>query len=114
MGKMKCLTFDGKQVKIQIWDTAGQERYETITTQYYRRAQGIILAYDVTRKESFSNVRKWLRYVEEFAEQDVKISLIGNKIDLDDQREVKTEEAIQMAQEFCIPWFETSAYTGEH
>jgi len=112
--KMKCLTLDGKQVKVQIWDTAGQERYETITTQYYRRAQGIILAYDVTRKDSFSNVRKWLRYVEEFAERNVKVSLIGNKIDLEDQREVETKEAEEMAQEFCIPWFETSAYTGEH
>jgi len=112
--KMKCLSFDGKQVKVQIWDTAGQERYETITTQYYRRAQGIILAYDITRKESFNNIRKWLRYVEEFAEHDVKLTLIGNKVDLSDQRSVSIAEAEELAKDFNIPWFETSAYTGEH
>lgn len=112
--KMKCLSVDGKQVKIQVWDTAGQERYETITTQYYRRAQGIVLAYDITRKESFNSIRKWLRYVEEFAERDVKLTLIGNKSDLSEQRRVTVEEAEALAQEFNIPWFETSAYTGDH
>ena len=76
--------------------------------------QGIILAYDVTRKDSFSNIRKWLKYVEQYGEQNVKMSIVGNKIDLTDEREVTAEEAEQLADEFSIPWFETSAYTGQH
>ena len=76
--------------------------------------QGIILAYDVTRKDSFSNIHKWLKYVEQYGEQNVKMSIVGNKIDLTDEREVTAEEAEKLADEFSIPWFETSAYTGEH
>jgi len=112
--KMKNMTLDGHRVKVQIWDTAGQERYETITTQYYRRAHGIILAYDVTSRHSFNNVRKWLRYVEQYAEQNVRLSIVANKIDLCDEREVSSEEAERIAEEFNVPWFETSAFTGEH
>ncbi|XP_047132317.1 uncharacterized protein LOC100204948 isoform X1 [Hydra vulgaris] len=112
--KMRCLVISGKQVKVQIWDTAGQERYETITTQYYRRAHGIILTYDVTRHDSFVNVRKWLRYVEEFADGNVKLVLLGNKSDLTDARKVTKVEAQALAEEFKIQWFETSAYTGEN
>ena len=59
-------------------------------------------------------MRKWLRYVEEYGEQNVKVSMVGNKIDLADEREVTQEDAEQLADEFSIPWFETSAYTGEH
>jgi len=73
-----------------------------------------MLAYDITRKESFENVRKWLRYVEEFAESNVKVILVGNKCDLSEQRAVSTNAAEHLAQEFNIPWFETSAYTGEY
>jgi small GTP-binding protein len=79
---------DGKRLRMQIWDTAGQERFETLTAQYYRRAQGIMLVYDVTKERTFTNVSKWLRNIEENAVDNVRIVLVGNKIDLENQREV--------------------------
>ncbi|CAI7998029.1 Ras-related protein Rab-15 [Geodia barretti] len=63
--KLKTLNVDGKRLRMQIWDTAGQERFETLTAQYYRRAQGIMLVYDVTKERTFTNVSKWLRNIEE-------------------------------------------------
>jgi len=112
--KMKQLEIDGKRVKVQVWDTAGQERYETITTQYYRRAQGIVLVYDISNMNSFVSLRKWIKYVGEFAQRGVSISLVGNKNDLHEQWKVSQEEAAELAREFNVPWFETSAYTGEN
>uniref|UniRef100_A0A671M6J5 small monomeric GTPase n=1 Tax=Sinocyclocheilus anshuiensis TaxID=1608454 RepID=A0A671M6J5_9TELE len=63
--KMKTLEIDGIKVRIQIWDTAGQERYQTITKQYYRRAQGIFLVYDITSERSFQHIMKWASDVDE-------------------------------------------------
>ncbi|XP_036448554.1 ras-related protein Rab-15-like isoform X2 [Colossoma macropomum] len=90
--KMKTLEIDGIKVRIQIWDTAGQERYQTITKQYYRRAQGIFLVYDITSTLSFQNVVKWASDMEEYAPQTVQKILIGNKSDEEHRRQVATEQ----------------------
>uniref|UniRef100_A0A8C7DPY5 small monomeric GTPase n=1 Tax=Oncorhynchus kisutch TaxID=8019 RepID=A0A8C7DPY5_ONCKI len=63
--KMRTLQVDGIKVRVQIWDTAGQERYQTITKQYYRRAQGILLVYDITSSSSFQHILKWASDVDE-------------------------------------------------
>lgn len=90
--KIRTINLDGKNVKVQIWDTAGQERFRTITQTYYKGAQGIILAYDCTRTESFQNVGNWVRQIENHAAPDVKKILLGNKCDLTDKKVVSKEE----------------------
>jgi len=101
---------DGKRVKLQIWDTAGQERFRTITTAYYRGAMGILLVYDVTDESSFNNVRGWMRNIEQHASQNVNKVLIGNKCDVSADKRVITKARGQaLADEFGIPFFETSA-----
>eukprot|EP00301_Raphidiophrys_heterophryoidea_P013653 c21123_g1_i1.p1 GENE.c21123_g1_i1~~c21123_g1_i1.p1 ORF type:complete len:236 (-),score=60.07 c21123_g1_i1:300-926(-) len=112
--KIRTINLDGKRVKLQIWDTAGQERFRTITTAYYRGAMGILLLYDVTSEESFNNVRSWMQNIQENASTDVLKVLIGNKCDLIDQRVISTEQGQRLANEYKIPFFETSAKTSEN
>ncbi|XP_036448553.1 ras-related protein Rab-15-like isoform X1 [Colossoma macropomum] len=110
--KMKTLEIDGIKVRIQIWDTAGQERYQTITKQYYRRAQGIFLVYDITSTLSFQNVVKWASDMEEYAPQTVQKILIGNKSDEEHRRQVATEQGSKLAKCYGMDFLETSARTN--
>jgi Ras-related protein Rab-8A len=84
--KIKTVSIDNKNVKLQIWDTAGQERFRTITQTYYKGAMGIVLAYDCTSEESFNNVRNWVRQIELHANPNVEKILIGNKSDLENKK----------------------------
>jgi GTPase SAR1 family protein len=79
--KNKIVTIDNKKVKLQIWDTAGQERFRSVTHAYYRDAQALLLLYDVTNQSSFDNIRAWLGEIKQYAEEDVVIMLLGNKVD---------------------------------
>ncbi len=106
---------DGKHVQAQIWDTAGQERYRAITNAYYRGALGAVLVYSVTDRASFNNIPRWFRELREYANADVVLLLLGNKVDLIDQgydREVTYEEGRQAAEEFGLIFMETSALSG--
>lgn len=107
--KMKTISVGGKTIKVQIWDTAGQERFESITKQFYRRAQGIILVYDITSKVSFEALPKWIDYVKQFAREDVSVLLMGNKKDKEDNRQVAEEEAKKFAEKNKLLFYETSA-----
>mmetsp|Transcript_13894 Transcript_13894/g.50609 ORF Transcript_13894/g.50609 Transcript_13894/m.50609 type:complete len:217 (+) Transcript_13894:256-906(+) len=108
--KIRTVELDGKRVKLQIWDTAGQERFRTITTAYYRGAMGILLVYDVTDESSFNNIRNWMRNIEQHAADNVNKILVGNKCDMDEsKRAVPTSRGQALADEFNIPFFETSA-----
>ncbi|EFC35256.1 rab family small GTPase [Naegleria gruberi] len=89
---------NGKKVKLQIWDTAGQERFRTITTSYYKGAQGVIMVYDITQRKSFENLSTWLNDVKQYADPNVSLILVGNKVDLEDQRQVTENEANEWAQ----------------
>nr|XP_014097131.1 ras-related protein Rab-43 isoform X4 [Bactrocera oleae] len=93
---MKTVNIEEKQ--LQIWDTAGQERFRTITQSYYRSANGVIIVYDITKRSSFSNLQKWIEEVRRYTASNVLLILIGNKSDLDEEREVDFEEAKQMCQ----------------
>lgn len=101
-------------MKLQIWDTAGQERYRNITSNYFKDAQGAILAYDCTSEESFNNVRNWVRQLEQHTNgrQNIECILIGNKADLLDQKMIQPEQGQELADEFGMTFFETSAHTG--
>ena len=105
---------DGKIVKIQIWDTAGQDRFRSITKNYYKGAHGIILIYDVTSRKTFENVKNWVDQIREEVSPKVSIILVGNKIDDEQGRKVKTEEGENMAKECGLSFFETSAKSGEN
>jgi len=107
--KVKTVDIDGKRVKLQVCDTAGQERFRTITTAYYRTAQGIILTYDVTNAESFGNLKMWAKAIDQHAAKSVNRILVGNKCDLEDKRVIETSKGQELAAEFGIKFFETSA-----
>ncbi|KAM8833881.1 ras-related protein Rab-15-like [Synchiropus picturatus] len=112
--KMKTLDIDGIRVRVQIWDTAGQERYQTITQQYYRRAQGIVLVYDITSEPSFQHIVKWASDVDEYAPEKVQRILVGNKCDEESFRRVSSEDGSKLAETYGMEFFETSASTGSN
>lgn len=108
--KIKSILIDDSKVKLQIWDTAGQERFRTITTAYYRGAMGILLVYDVSDEASFTNVRNWMRQIDQNAAENVNRILIGNKSDVDpSERKISHDQGKALADEFGIKFFETSA-----
>ncbi|XP_059181436.1 EF-hand calcium-binding domain-containing protein 4B [Centropristis striata] len=111
---VKTLTLDNMQVAMQLWDTAGQERYRSITKQFFRKADGVVVLYDVTVEESFRAVKPWLVNVQEAAGEGIPILLLGNKMDIDREREVSFKEAEQLAYENRVMFFEVSAYTGKN
>jgi len=90
--KIRTVEVDGKVVKLQMWDTAGQERFRTITSSYYRGAQGIVVVFAVDDKKSFENVKTWVQEIDRYAGEGVVRLLVGNKCDLE-QRDVRTDEA---------------------
>ncbi|KAM7375719.1 hypothetical protein PAMP_005499 [Pampus punctatissimus] len=112
--KMKTLEIDGVKVRVQIWDTAGQERYQTITKQYYRRAQGIIFVYDITNEPSFQHIVKWASDVDECAPDEVQRILVGNKSDEEPMRQVTKDEGSKLAETYGMDFFETSASSGSN
>ncbi|XP_033645119.1 ras-related protein Rab-10-like isoform X3 [Asterias rubens] len=107
--KIKTVELQGKKIKLQIWDTAGQERFHTITTSYYRGAMGIMLVYDITQEKTFDNIAKWLRNIQEHANEDVEKMLLGNKCDMEDKRMISKERGETIARENGIKFLETSA-----
>ncbi|XP_057170885.1 ras-related protein Rab-13 isoform X2 [Ursus arctos] len=107
--KIRTVDVEGKKIKLQVWDTAGQERFKTITTAYYRGAMGIILVYDITDEKSFENIQNWMKSIKENASAGVERLLLGNKCDMEAKRKVQKEQAVKLAREHGIRFFETSA-----
>ena len=101
-------------VKLQIWDTAGQESFRSITRSYYRGAICALLVYDITRKYTFQNLVRWLEEMLEHAYSRMTIILVGNKKDLESEREVSYEEGAEFAKKNKLIFFETSAKTAEN
>ncbi|KAI7747656.1 hypothetical protein M8C21_017525 [Ambrosia artemisiifolia] len=110
----RTLTIKSKVVKAQIWDTAGQERYRAVTSAYYRGALGAMLVYDITKRESFDHVARWVEELRAHADNSIVIALIGNKVDLEDKRAVPSEDAVEFAENQGLYFFETSALTGDN
>ena len=105
----KSYKINDKIFKIEMWDTAGQERYKSITSAYYKGAKGALLVYDVTSAQSFENIDKWYNEIKEKTNKDIKLILIGNKIDLKESKVVDTDNALVKAKTWGIPLMETSA-----
>ena len=110
----KQFTVEGHQVKAQIWDTAGQERYKAITSAYYKGAKGAFVVYDITRKQSFDSVDRWINDIKAAADKNLTIIIIGNKCDLEDQRQVNKEQGEEKAKSYEVAFMETSALSGEN
>ncbi|KAK8519324.1 hypothetical protein V6N13_133247 [Hibiscus sabdariffa] len=111
--KVKYVTAGNKKLKLAIWDTAGQERFRTLTSSYYRGAQGVIMVYDVTRRETFTNLSEvWAKEVELYStNQDCIKMLVGNKVDKESERVVTKKEGINFARECGCLFIECSAKT---
>ena len=107
--KSKDIIVDNKKVKLQLWDTAGHERFRTITTSYYRGAHGIAIVFDLSDRQTFEHVERWLEEINKYAKENVMRFLIGNKSDLVDKREVNYEEVRVLANKLNIYYVETSA-----
>ena len=106
--KDKYITKDNYNIRLQLWDTAGQERFNSITKNIYRGANGVLFIYDITNRQSFNSVRKWIKDTESY-DEDIKGIILGNKIDLEDQRQVKTEELEEFGNEKQMKVMEISA-----
>ncbi|XP_047330311.1 ras-related protein RABC2a-like [Impatiens glandulifera] len=113
--KMRQLTVAGKKLKLTFWDTAGQERFGTLVGSYYRGAHAIILVYDVTRRETFTNLSKiWAKEADKAcANQECVKILVGNKVDMDSERRVSRKEGMSLAEEHKCLFFECSAKTRD-
>ena len=103
---------NGKEISLQIWDTAGQDRFRAITKNYYKGAHGIVLIYDITNNQTFENVSKWVNQIHEEVSLNVAIFLAGNKIDLEEKREISYEIGEKLAKELGCTFIEASAKTG--
>ncbi|KIJ19675.1 hypothetical protein PAXINDRAFT_166756 [Paxillus involutus ATCC 200175] len=103
---------NGRRVKLSIWDTAGQERFRTITSAYYRGAQGIILVYDVANRETFDALPKWFTEIDTYVSTTVPKIIVGNKLDKEHSRQVATPEAAAFAARQGALFLEASAKTA--
>jgi len=110
----KKVVNDDQTIKLQIWDTAGQENFRSLTRSYYRAAVGALLVYDVTRRDTFLLLEKWIHEVKENSAAHLTMLLIGNKSDCEDEREVSFFEGEQFAKEHGLLFLETSAKTGSY
>jgi small GTP-binding protein len=105
---------EGQQVKLQIWDTAGQERFRSIAKAYFRSAIGVVLVFDLSDRKSFDDLNQWLADIHALCDPNAVVTLIGNKLDLADQRKVTSNEAEAFAQLHQLSYFETSALGGDN
>jgi len=106
---------DDKVFKLQLWDTAGQERFRATSAAYYRGCRAALICYDLTNKDSFDNVPKWIQELDEKADsQDIVKMIVGNKSDLEKFRTVDTKIAERFAEENDFLFIETSAITGNN
>jgi Ras-related protein Rab-1A len=106
--KTKIINNPDGVIKLQIWDTAGQDRFRSITRNYFRGSNGIMLIYDITNKSSFNSIKNWMGQIKDYLGESANIVLVGNKLDLEMHRKVSTEEGIRLGTDFNIKFYETS------
>ena len=109
--RYKYITNNDNNIRLDLWDTAGQEKFRTITQNYYKGAHGILLVYDITNESTFSTLKNWMEDIR--GNSEAEIVIIGNKLDLEKDRKVDKKTLESFADEYKLPFFETSALTGE-
>ena len=100
--KTKQIELDDHSIKMQIWDTAGHEKFRTITTSYYKSAHAIIILYDITQKTSFDHIKNWITEIDKFGKQGVLKVIVGNKLDLENNRKIKKEDAENLLKKHLL------------
>ena len=108
----KTIKYKGRLIKLQIWDTAGQEKFKSLIPNYIRGSSLVFIIYDITKRKSFENVKTWIDYVNNI--ENANISIVGNKIDLSDKREVTYDEGKKFCDELNYDFFEISAKNNEN
>ena len=103
---------NGQKVNIKFYDTSGQERYRSLAPNFIKKADGIILMYDITNRESFDTISRWWNDIFALKERDFPVILVGNKCDLEDERKVQKEEGEKIAKEYNIKFYEASNKDG--
>ena len=112
--KYKYLEKDNKNLRLDLWDTAGQERFQNITKSFYNGANGMIFIFDLTSSESFDKLKFWIEdSKDKITDNNIELLMVGNKSDLIDERVVTKEKIQKFSEQYNIPYFETSAKTGE-
>ena len=109
----KTVDYNNLKVFLQIWDTSGEEKYRSITKSYYKNAEGLLVIFDITNEESFNHVKNWINEAKD-NNSDIKIILIGNKLDFENERKVAQERALKFAENNSLQYFETSAKNGKN
>ena len=112
----KVEAINNQTINVKLWDTAGQERYKALTQNYFRNAEGVLLTFDVTNTDSFNNLKDWIGSIKTNMESKnifLPLIIVGNKIDMEDSREINKEDADKFASDNNYKYFETSAKTGE-
>lgn len=114
--KTKYITMNNKKIKLKLWDTAGQEKFRTLTQQYYKNADGILLIFDIKDRSSFDKIHSWMEQIQyNTPNNQMPIVLVGNKCDCKEkERTVKPEEMENIANEYGVCYFETSALTNKN
>ena len=108
------LKSDDKIFKLRLWDTAGSEKFRSITKGYYSNTCCALIVYDITNQNSFDSVKQWIEDVKNYADKDTHLVLVGNKIDLKDQRKISKEDGQNLATQNGMDFYESSALTGEN
>ena len=103
----------GAIVRLNIWDTAGQERFRALAPNYYRQANGAVIAYDITDASSFNRVKAWVKELQTQAEKDISIVLAGNKCDKESERQIDMKDAVEYANSIGAAHYNTSAKSGK-
>ena len=106
--KDKFIIKNDFNIRLQIWDTAGQERFHSISKNLYRGTNGVFFVYDITREETFNNLKNWIREFQD-VEGDIKGVILGNKCDMEEERVIQEKQLISFSEKFQMPYLETSA-----
>ena len=112
----KVEIFNNKTINVKLWDTAGQERYKSLTISFFKNSEGVMVVYDITNTESFDSLKFWINSIKTNMENKnifIPVIIIGNKTDMEESREIMTEDAEKFAEDNKYKYFETSAKTGE-
>jgi Ras-related protein Rab-18 len=111
--RVKMVQVNDQDVRCILWDTAGQERFRTLTSAYYRGAQGVVLTYDMTSRSSFIDLKSWIKEMDQYLTTDPVTIIVANKVDRKDERTVSTSEGMAFAREQGTMYIETSAKTQQ-
>ena len=112
--KTTDIEIKNKKIHIQLWDTAGQEKYKAITKNLFLKVMGALIIYDITNEASYNNLKSWVKLIKEECGKHMQLIILGNKSDLNDERKISKDEAINYAKEQKIDYIETSSKTGEN